>query len=154
MKPSSRITLTGRLNAATGKLESPPPEIFARLVRAFSLTLIEGDGAAGKPLKGWQPDEPVVPGYTTVTIGVLPVFPLGLPVSEALVHRLPLFCELAGVEEGAVLEARHLAAVIRKGLFARAQGRRILFFSRVHQSAAMENAREVAILAGITEGVQ
>ena len=78
----------------------------------FRLLLLEADGSRMLPLKGWGPQEPVVPDFTTATIGVIPVHLLGRSLDSRHVHRWPVFKEHTGHREGQALRADHLAAVI------------------------------------------
>jgi probable selenium-dependent hydroxylase accessory protein YqeC len=133
-KPESGITLAGSFNDTSGKLEPLPREIFDRFIPGYDLVLIEGDGAKTLPLKAWAAHEPVVPHFTTLTIGVLPLWPLGKPVSEELVHRLPLFLSLTGAAMGEPLKPKHFLPLItgskiQPGLFAKARGKKLLFFN-------------------------
>ena len=114
-----------------GKITAPPMDELARASMKAELTLLECDGSKGRPFKGWAAHEPVVPDFATVTIGVLPLWALGLPVREAHVHRVEEFCRLTGARLGKPVTRRHLEAVARhpEGLFQKAVGRRVLFFS-------------------------
>jgi probable selenium-dependent hydroxylase accessory protein YqeC len=145
------VAVAGRLNEATGKLEAPPPEELAERIAAYDLVLVEGDGSRGLPLKGWAAYEPVIPPFTTVTVGVLPLWPLGKPVSEELIHRLPLFCTLTGAAAGDALKIEHLVKVIagggtEKSLFTAAVGRKVLFFNQVEDEASVSRAEKLVSL--------
>jgi probable selenium-dependent hydroxylase accessory protein YqeC len=168
---ASGITLAGIFNEETGKLESLPPETLERIIPAYDLVLIEGDGSRGLPLKGWAEHEPAVPPFTTITVGMLPLWPLGMKVSETIVHRLPLFSLLSGAKEGDIIKPEHLVRVITgavgtsrvvftdgelrsaegsspevKGLFAAARGRRVLFLNQVEDDRTIDQARELISL--------
>jgi probable selenium-dependent hydroxylase accessory protein YqeC len=158
--PPDGITLAGLLNKNTGKLEALPPDFLARIVPRYDLVLLEGDGSRGLPLKGWADHEPVVPPFTTVTVGVIPIAAVGEKVSKNTVFRIPQFTALSGAKEGEPLTPAHLAAVItgnagERGLFSAAQGRKLLFINQVEGPARQEQAREVtarlpkAFLAGL-----
>jgi probable selenium-dependent hydroxylase accessory protein YqeC len=145
--------LTGIPHEAAGKLESLPLDILAQRVPWFDQILIEGDGSRTLPLKAWAAYEPVVPPYTSLTIGILPLWTLGMPVSETLVHRLPLFTALTGAQPGDAISLHHLASVITgnfpnqdKGLFSAAQGKRILFFNQIESPMALAQAQELVSL--------
>ena len=153
--PIPGITLAGRFRRSIGKLESLPLSALAKLISSYDLVLLEGDGSRGLPLKAWSVDEPVVPPFTTLTVGVLPLWPLGKPVSEDLIHRLPLFLSLTGAAAGETLKPEHITAVITgdagkgkksvlDGIFARAQGMKLLFFNQVEDDGALRQAREIA----------
>jgi probable selenium-dependent hydroxylase accessory protein YqeC len=143
------IAVAGRLNQQTGKLEAPPVGELTERIAAYDVTLIEGDGSRGLPLKGWTEYEPVVPPFTTVTVGILPLWPLGKPVSEELIHRLPLFRALTGADTGDTLKLEHLVKVIageKKSLFTAACGRKILFFNQTEDEASISQAEKLTAL--------
>jgi len=114
-----------------GKITAPPMDLLCAAAADAELTLLECDGSKERPFKGWAAWEPVVPDFTTVTVGVLPLWGLGLPVAEAYVHRVEEFCRISGAKPGEPVTRRHLEAVIEhpEGLFQRAVGRRVLFLS-------------------------
>jgi probable selenium-dependent hydroxylase accessory protein YqeC len=87
-----------------------------------------------------------VPPCTGFTIGILPLWPLGLPAETRLIHRLPLFLALADASEGEPLRPEHLARVIARGLFRAARGERILFFNQVEDPEGFARAEEVTAL--------
>jgi probable selenium-dependent hydroxylase accessory protein YqeC len=148
------VTFAGSHEHGSRKTAALPFDVLAALIRRFDVTLIEGDGSRTLPLKGWADYEPVVVPDTTVTVGIIPLWPIGMPVSEAVVHRLPLFTALTGAQEGDMLTAAHLAAAItgvrdgtrRRGLFAEARGKRVLFFNQAETGDALRQAGEVADL--------
>jgi probable selenium-dependent hydroxylase accessory protein YqeC len=137
LSPGPGITLAGTPAGTGSKLEALPPDVLAAAVREYDLVLIEGDGSRGLPLKAWAAHEPVVPPFTTATAGIMPLWPLGLPASDRIIHRLPLFTALGGAAEGEPLRPEHLARVITgtggagRGLFTEARGARILFFNQI-----------------------
>ena len=110
------------------------------------IILIEADGAHTKALKGWADYEPVVIEETQITIGVMPVYLLGQPVGEHNIHRFSLFSEMTGAKAGDILTREHLirAIVSPKGLFGKAVGEKVLFFSQVFDEAMEDEANEIA----------
>jgi hypothetical protein len=153
--PLPGVTLTGVFIGGGGsKLESlPPGELEAAAgVRmpaagAYDLVLIEGDGSRGLPLKAWAAHEPVVPPFTTATVGVMPLRPLGQAASDRFIHRFPLFTALSGASEGEPLGPGHLVRVItgNRGLFTAARGKKILFFNQI-DDGDLRQAEEVTAL--------
>jgi probable selenium-dependent hydroxylase accessory protein YqeC len=140
--PAVGISLSGVFNEKTGKLESLPLPELERIIGGCDLVLIEGDGSKELPLKGWAAHEPVVPSFTDITVGVLPLRPLGKPVNEKIIHRLPLFCALTGAKPEEDLSPAHLAAIISgnqkngahsagRSLFSGACGKKILFINQL-----------------------
>ena len=114
-----------------GKIAAPTMERLAAASAEAFLTLIECDGARELPLKGWAAHEPVVPGFATVTIGMLPLWAIGQTVCAETVHRMPAFCRITGAQPGEIVTAAHLVRVVCRpdGLFAKARGRRALFLN-------------------------
>ena len=146
------ITLAGMYNEKTGKLESFALPVLEQLSAAYDLVLIEGDGCRGLPLKGWADYEPVVPPFTDITVGIVPLLPLGVPISEKIIHRLPQFCSLCDAQPGEILASTHLAQVIGgnarrpsayRSLFSAAQGKRALFLNQGEDSGAPERGLEI-----------
>lgn len=151
--PSPGITLAGRADRSAGKLESLPLDMLAGLVPRFDQTLIEGDGSRTLPLKAWAAYEPVIPPYTTLTVGILPLWTLGMTVSETIIHRLPLFTALTGAQPGEEIGLQHLVSVITgeapprgKGLFSVIQGQGILFFNQIESGKALAQAQALVSL--------
>jgi probable selenium-dependent hydroxylase accessory protein YqeC len=148
--PRTGISVAGLLNKKTGKLESLPPAELKKLIAAYDLALLEGDGSRGLPLKGWAAHEPRIPPFTTLTIGVIPILPLGEKVSGELIFRLPRFLGLSSAKEGDTLCPAHLAALIgtagKRGLFGAARSRKLLFINQVEDAARRKQARAVAAL--------
>ena len=110
------------------------------------ILLIEADGSHTLPLKGWADYEPVVIPETQITVGVMPVYLLGQPAGPENIHRFPLFSELTGVQEGECLTREHLIRAIAdpKGLFGKAVGEKVLFFSQVMDEAMEDEANAIA----------
>lgn len=139
------------LAARTGggrKLHGPSMEQLSHLLPRYDLTILEGDGAKERPLKGWADHEPVVPAETTMSIGVLPVTVLGMAATEENVHRLPAFCRLTGLRIGEAVDERALLRVIsnENGLWKRARGRKILFLNQAEGEKNLAKGRALAAL--------
>jgi probable selenium-dependent hydroxylase accessory protein YqeC len=151
IKSLPNIAIAGRLNPITGKLEALPPEEIAERIAAYDLVLIEGDGSRRRPLKGWAEHEPVVPPFTTATVGMLPLWPVGNPVSEELIHRLSNFRALTGAAIGETLRLEHFVKTIagggtEKSLFTAAVGRKILFFNQIEDESSILQAEKLISL--------
>ena len=128
--PPPGLTLSGA-RIAGKKLAGPTLESLELARCNFDHILFEADGAHERPLKGWAPYEPVVPAWTEMTVGVMPLWPLGRAASPDLIHRFPAFARLSGAGVGEPLTTAHLASAVAggEGLFAKARGQRILFLS-------------------------
>lgn len=62
------------------------------------LFLVEGDGAAGKSLKGHLAHEPVVPKSSRLVVVVVGIDSMGVPINALHVHRPERICELTGAK--------------------------------------------------------
>ena len=136
----------GRPAGEEGKLRGVRDDLLAWRARQFDLVLIEADGAATKPLKGWRANEPVIPECTSATIGVVAIDTIGRTVDDSLVHRLELFTHLTGAEAGDTVSLGHLLRLIvhDDGLFAKALGRELLFLARVESATDRKNAVQLS----------
>lgn len=135
------------------KMRSVNLELLYYHLNRFDLVLIEADGSAGKPLKGWKPTEPVVPHFTSATIGIIDIQTIGKRIDETLVHRLDLFCLLSGSSEGEPLSLGHLIRVITQndGLFRAAVGVEKLFINKVE---SLSDQQQVDLLRTQIENVE
>lgn len=68
----------------SGKLKGPGPELVARLAALADYTIVEADGAGGKPLKIPNATEPVIPPDTSLVMAVAGIDGLGRTVEEAV----------------------------------------------------------------------
>lgn len=96
-------------------------------------TIIECDGAKMKPLKGWNKFEPVIPKFTSKTIGVIPVDILYKPIEEKRIHRIDEFLEVSKskVEDSITEETIKNIILAKNGLFKNSIGLKILFLNKV-----------------------
>ena len=129
-----------------GKLSGFSPEMVQWAQTHTDIILIEADGSRSLPLKGWAEYEPVVIRETQMTIGVMPLFLLGQPVGPHNVHRFELFSQLTGAKDGDMLTCGHIVAAITgsRGLFAKAIGKKAMFFSQVNTPELKEAAALIA----------
>lgn len=136
------IYLGGTAEADSGKIRGVREDLLSWQRRHFDLVLIEADGAAEKPLKGWRQDEPVIFDFTTATIGVVDIQTLGRQISDLMVHRMEIFTSLTGAEAGETLNVGHLLRLIAhpEGLFAKGLGRELLLINKVESSRLLNQA--------------
>lgn len=130
------VYVAGVPDRQRGKMAGLCEERIATCLGRFDLLLIEADGSARKPLKGWKETEPVIDPRTTRTIGVVDIQTVGRIVSDDLVHRLDIFLDLTGAVAGRPVALNHLKSVVthHRGLFGRARGERLLFVNKVESS--------------------
>ena len=124
------------------KMQGLADYILYENAQHFDLVLLEADGAARKPLKGWLDTEPVIPAWTTHTIGVVDIQTIGKTVSEELVHRLDCFSLLTGANDGDVVRLDHLDKLIthKNGLFLHSSGKKIVYINKVESSEEKHRA--------------
>ncbi|GMO21336.1 MAG: selenium cofactor biosynthesis protein YqeC [Termitinemataceae bacterium] len=148
------ITLAGSIqHEADGsvKFRSLPLELLETLIPLYDYVFIEGDGSRTLPLKAWADWEPVLTESTILTVGVIPLWPLGKKTNDQFIHRLKLWTELTGAEEDSIITKEHITRAItgwngRRGLFDAAKGSRILLFNQIEDREAFSNAVSIASL--------
>jgi probable selenium-dependent hydroxylase accessory protein YqeC len=75
--------------------------------------VVEADGAAGRPLKGWAEHEPVWPEWTGCAVVVVGASGLGRPLSGDSVHRPQRFAAASGLALGEPVTPAALAGALR-----------------------------------------
>jgi probable selenium-dependent hydroxylase accessory protein YqeC len=109
--------------------------------------LVEADGAARKPFKAPNDDEPVIPRATTLVVAVVGIDALGRPVSEAA-HRPERVTALTGLGPADVLDARSIARVMlaERGVMkgAPAGARTVVLVNKADDAARLRDARSLA----------
>ncbi len=98
------------------KVQGISPSCIEEIWRAglASHIIVEGDGAAGRPIKGYAPYEPVLPPASHLAIPVLGLDALGARVAPEGVHRTEEFCRLTGLSPGGTLGAQAFVTVLRE----------------------------------------
>lgn len=136
------IYVGGVSDTLSEKMHGVRDDLLAWQRKKFDLVVIEADGAAGRPLKGWNSTEPVIPDIATKTIGIVDIQTIGRRVDDALVHRLEIFSELTGAGVGETISIGHLLRLIfhKDGLFSRAGGEELLFLNKVESARDRRHA--------------
>lgn len=140
--PHQGIQCLGQMNERTGKLEALPEQVLAELVQQYDIALLEADGSRSLPFKGWLDNEPVIPEYSTHTIGVVTLKALGLPATEKNVHNLSEFLSLTGLKHGDTITEQAVESMIcsSKGMFKNAVGEKYLAITHFESEAELERA--------------
>ena len=127
------VHCTGRLNSETGKLEALPQNELAALLPEYDIVIIEADGSRSLPCKGWRKNEPVVPAFCTHTIGVVTMNALGRAAQASVVHHLPEFLSLTGLNEGGTITMETLETMVcaPNGMFKNSAGKCYLLVNQV-----------------------
>lgn len=130
---AQKIYVAGIASSVAGKMRGVEQGLDRHCRERFDCILIEGDGAARKNLKGWRDSEPVVPDYTTHTIGVVDIQTVGKIIDDNFIHRLDRFLDISGAEKGERVRTTHLGNLIRheRGLFAKGTGTCQLYINKV-----------------------
>lgn len=108
------LLVGGRL-PAENKLAGIPADWLDRLHAEFPATffLVEGDGSAGRSLKGHLPHEPVIPAATSLLAPVIGLDILGKPLMENHVHRPEVFAGITGLHPGDTIDASAILGVLQ-----------------------------------------
>jgi probable selenium-dependent hydroxylase accessory protein YqeC len=111
----------------------------------FDLILIEADGAAKKSLKAWEDYEPVIPEFTTKTIGIIDISSVDKEISEINIHRIEKFLKLTNSKIGDKITINHLKIIIEseKALFKNSKGEKILFINKVETEKNLQDAKKL-----------
>jgi probable selenium-dependent hydroxylase accessory protein YqeC len=80
-----------------------------------TIFLVEGDGAAGKSLKGHFDYEPVIPKLTQIVIPVIGLDVLGQKLDQQYVHRPDRICQLTGAVGQAVITKEIIISLLFHG---------------------------------------
>lgn len=101
--PRSVTTLVmGQDKDNPAKMLGIPSHWVDRLAAQFPNTyfLVEGDGSAGRSLKGYYSHEPVIPNSTRLLIPVIGIDVLGAPLSDIYVYRAERVSQMLKVPLG------------------------------------------------------
>jgi probable selenium-dependent hydroxylase accessory protein YqeC len=113
-RPGTITCLGKELNTTDNKIFGIEKEIADGIFNEalFDFILVEGDGAKNKPIKAPGTREPVIPGKTTLTLGVIGLDALGKPVNDDNVHRLEQFCTITGAKENDLIDESIITRLI------------------------------------------
>jgi probable selenium-dependent hydroxylase accessory protein YqeC len=113
----------------------------------FRWIIVEGDGAARKPLKAPADHEPVIAASCRHVVVVAGLDGLGRPLTEKVVHRADRFAALSGLTLGAPITAEALGRVVNHPSGGRkevpAGARLTLFLNKADQSAWRPSAESI-----------
>lgn len=98
--------------ADQGKLIGLSFEQLEGLAGGGRWLLVEADGAARLPLKGWAEHEPVLPPKAELVVVVVGASGLGQPLGKSAVHRPEFFAEQSGLALGQPVRGAALARAL------------------------------------------
>lgn len=98
----------------------------------FDIILIEADGARMKPLKAPANHEPVVPSFSTMTIGVIGLDSIGMPLDEDHVHRPEILASILEVDLPHFIDKYDIVRLIvhNEGIFKGTYGNKVIFLNK------------------------
>ncbi|WP_426709330.1 selenium cofactor biosynthesis protein YqeC [Cetobacterium sp. SF1] len=121
------------------------PSFLKTISKYFDYILIEADGSMGKPLKGWNDDEPQIPLFVTKTIALVNPKVLGEKIDETMVHRLPLFQEQFNKNSEEYVSLEIFSKYINSNhLFKGHCGERFYFFNQIEDLNSFEKFFNIA----------
>lgn len=93
------ILISAEDGSSQGKVIGIPSEWIDQLAAAHGdvVFVVEGDGSAGKSLKGHLAHEPVIPISSALVVVVIGIDSVGKSINSQNVHRPQRICELTGV---------------------------------------------------------
>ncbi|WP_419784258.1 selenium cofactor biosynthesis protein YqeC [Maridesulfovibrio sp.] len=144
----SGFTIARDYDPDSGKLLGISRETVSKLhnSRLADVILVEGDGAARKPLKAPADHEPVIPHETDLCIGVMGLDAVYRILSESSVHRSTIFAKITGADKRDVIRPRHLIKLAESevGIFkgVPADCSKAVFLNKTDSPGGMELADE------------
>lgn len=133
-----------------GKALGVDPRLIDRLIAmdGVDAVLVEADGSRMRPFKAPAEHEPVIPASTTLLVPIVGIDVLGKTLDDAHVHRATRVASLAGISEGTVLTAEHVASVIGNaegGLRNKPTHARVIpLINKIETAEQLLNARTIA----------
>jgi probable selenium-dependent hydroxylase accessory protein YqeC len=142
--PRTGIQYLGVLNKRNGKLEALPKYALAALATLYDIVLMEADGSRGLPCKGWLKNEPVIPFFSTHTVGVVSLYALKKQATKEFVHHLPEFLSLTGLNEGDIITEQAIENMICApfAMFKNSVGKNYLVVNKVEDEQTEKHALE------------
>lgn len=140
--PENDLVVSGDY-VSRGKVIGYTDETLPEEADRFDYMVYEADGSRGLPIKAWAKREPVILKGTTKTLGILPVYALGMELSEETVFQYDLFRERYGDRK--VFDYELLKSIINHGtgLFQYAKGNRYFFLNGCDTDEEMARGREL-----------
>jgi probable selenium-dependent hydroxylase accessory protein YqeC len=101
---SQKVTLLTGEFTPDDRVEGPGDELLQQLYRLAEdhrvSILVEADGSRSRPIKAPGINEPATPAWAEMVITVVGLSALGLPFTEATVHRVDPFIRITGLPVG------------------------------------------------------
>jgi len=115
-KNNNLAVLGSRFNAEN-KIEGVSTDEIFNLKNNLPVTiLVEADGSRGLPVKGYNPDEPVIPECTELVLALAGADAIGKPLTQQIAHRPQQLSKAINVEIGSLLTEEKLALIFNNML--------------------------------------
>lgn len=147
---SGSITVLGRTISEENKLLGVNREFIDNIYSRglFDFILVEADGSKRKPIKAPDFHEPVIPSFTSKTIGVIGMDSLGKTIDEDTVHRPLIFSKVTNSKIGGIITEDTVVRLIlsKEGLFkgTPVDSERYLLLNKADSELQIRQANEIA----------
>lgn len=134
--PKAGVTCMGIQDQITGKFSSMPIDVLEQVSKKFDFVLIEADGSKTRPCKGWLKTEPVIPHFTTHTVGIVTLNGLNKKANTDTVLRIPEFLNITGLNENETITLDAIKNMVchPEGMFYNCIGKRLIFVNQVESA--------------------
>ncbi|MGL5349478.1 MAG: selenium cofactor biosynthesis protein YqeC [Cetobacterium sp.] len=126
------------------KIMSADFEDLNVLRKYFDYILIEADGSANKPLKGWRDNEPNIFPNTTKTIAVVDITALQKEKNETNIHRFELFQKQYFNFNKTIEKNDYIGYINSNIFFNKFSGEQIFFFNKIESLEIFEDFFNIA----------
>lgn len=147
---SPHVTAARERLVSNGKLAGFEPSAIETFMKKgpFRWILVEGDGAARKPLKAPAEHEPVIPECSTCVIAVVGLDVIGQALDDLWVFRAELYSNVTGIPLGSPVTEGSVTRVILddNGLMKGCppEARRIVFLNKAEEEGRLSSGKIVA----------
>ncbi len=144
------VTLVYGKDHNPDKMMGIPREWVDQLAQQFPQTifLVEGDGSAGRSLKGHLPHEPVIPASTRLVIPVIGIDILGTPLHSHFVHRPERVIQMIGAPAETVITTEMVLQLLfhSEGYLSQCppNSQVLPFINKVEDSLGVRQAQQLA----------
>jgi len=145
----AHITIA-REKLESGKLKGVSPNLVDELchLKGIDAVIIEGDGAAGRPVKAPRENEPVIPTSTTLVVAMLGIDGMEKELNEKNVFQPERVSKITGVplEERLTDEAMAILMTHPEGIFkgTPSSSRVVAFLNKVDIPNGVAKAKSIA----------
>jgi probable selenium-dependent hydroxylase accessory protein YqeC len=147
-QPIRGVQCLGLLDQKTDKLCALREGDLAAIMAGYDIVLLEADGSRGLPCKGWTRRDPVIPAFSTHTVGVVSIRAVGVPADNKHVFRLREFLAMTELNRGdpVTVEALATMAVSSDGMLRRGAGSLAIVINQAETAEDMRNAESLSEL--------